>query len=58
VDFIGTLDGLYMDYVESMGSPWKPVGDCKVQNPVQVAFPHLRDLSISVAIASPSNETN
>jgi hypothetical protein len=27
-------------------------------NPVQVAFPHLRDLSISVAIASPSNETN
>jgi hypothetical protein len=20
-----------MDYVESMGSPWKPVGDCKVQ---------------------------
>jgi hypothetical protein len=31
VDFIGTLDGLYMDYVESMGSPWKPVGDCKVE---------------------------
>jgi hypothetical protein len=27
-------------------------------NPVQVAFPHRRDLSISVAIASPSNETN
>jgi hypothetical protein len=27
-------------------------------NPVQVAFPHLQDLSISVAIASPSNETN
>jgi hypothetical protein len=20
-----------MDYVESMGSPWKPVGDCKVE---------------------------
>jgi len=31
VDFIGTLDGLYMGYVESIGSPWKPVGDCKVQ---------------------------
>jgi hypothetical protein len=31
VDFIGTLDGLYMNFVESMRSPWKPVGDCKVQ---------------------------
>jgi hypothetical protein len=20
-----------VDYVESMGSPWKPVGDCKIQ---------------------------
>jgi len=28
---VWTLDGLYMNFVESMGSPWKPVGDCKVQ---------------------------
>jgi len=36
VDLIGTLDGLYMDYVESMGSTWKPVGDCKVQKILKV----------------------
>jgi hypothetical protein len=36
VDFIGTLDGLYMNFVESMGSPWKPVGDCKVQRITRV----------------------
>jgi hypothetical protein len=23
--------GVHEDYVESMGSPWKPVGDCKVE---------------------------
>ena len=23
--------GLYMNFVESIGSPWKPVGDCKVE---------------------------